>query len=277
MYDERGWRGMLSNTTFGGVGCRLDITEPWLGEAAYLKNADGSYYTEGQLRRFLRDESEQQFCVGDMGCNGKCLALPGDTIHWVFDFPYRQAIGYEPATDPELAERGWDHQGGFLFRKCELFREEAAQRGFRFDVGDRVFCRISQDEMAPGRIVQLLYREGGWPDDKFAPYKIKLDKDGSNIWAPEDTDDVIQRPFRFAVGTEVLCRTGEHEWVPGTVVEPLHREPDWPEDHYVPYQIKTVEGDYIFAPEDDDETIKLKKKAPESPPEKEERKKAGSS
>lgn len=159
---------------------RLTTKKPWLGEAAYRKNPDGSYYTEAQLRQFLREEVEQFCCARH--CRSRYLVLPGDTIRWVFVSPYRQAVGWEPATDAELVERGWDHQGGLLFRKCELFREEAAQRGFRFAVGDRVICRIGQKQMATGRIIQLLYREYDWPDEQFAPYKVELDKDGRNIW-----------------------------------------------------------------------------------------------
>lgn len=82
------------------------------------------------------------------------------------------------------------------------------------------------------------------------------------------------RGLRFAAGTQVLCCTGEHEWVSGTVVEPLYRQSDWPEGDYAAYQIKTVDGDYIFAPKDDDDTIKLKNRVPESPQEKEGGKKA---
>jgi len=186
------WKGSFLTRTFGGAAYRTHMNEPWLGEAAYLVNEDdGSYYTEAQLRRHMREESE--FCFGDMGCRGKCLALPGDTIYWhVLDGFRRVVIGWEPATDEELRERGWDAQGGWLARHCELFREEAQTRGFRFDVGTQVLCRVGENEWQSGTIIQLLYREDDWPKDQFAPYKIKLDEDGRHIFAPEDSDDMIK-------------------------------------------------------------------------------------
>jgi hypothetical protein len=65
----------------------------------------------------------------------------------------------------------------------------------RFDVGDRVSCRIGPDPVtgwATGTIIQLWYREPNWPDNSVAPYKIRLD-DGKNIFAPGDLEQIIQR------------------------------------------------------------------------------------
>jgi len=65
----------------------------------------------------------------------------------------------------------------------------------RFDLGTRVLCRIGPDatkDWAPGKIIQLWYREPGWPPGSFAPYKIELD-DGRNIFAPGDMDQVIRK------------------------------------------------------------------------------------
>jgi hypothetical protein len=64
----------------------------------------------------------------------------------------------------------------------------------RFDVGQRVECRIGPDEVtgwAKGTITQLWYREQGWAEGSFAPYKIRLD-DGRDIFAPGDVDMVIR-------------------------------------------------------------------------------------
>ena len=65
----------------------------------------------------------------------------------------------------------------------------------RFEVGQRVFCRIGPDankDWAPGTVMLLWYREQNWPQGSFAPYKIKLD-DGRNIFAPADLDQVIRK------------------------------------------------------------------------------------
>lgn len=64
----------------------------------------------------------------------------------------------------------------------------------RFDVGKRVVCRVGPDPVtgwAPGKVVQLWYREPTWPANSWAPYKIELD-DGSNIFAPGDVDQIIR-------------------------------------------------------------------------------------
>mmetsp|Transcript_8884 Transcript_8884/g.13078 ORF Transcript_8884/g.13078 Transcript_8884/m.13078 type:complete len:194 (-) Transcript_8884:168-749(-) len=65
----------------------------------------------------------------------------------------------------------------------------------RFEVGQKVECRIGNDPVtgwAGGEIIQLWYREQGWPPNAWAPYKILLD-DGRNIFAPADIDQVIRR------------------------------------------------------------------------------------
>jgi len=64
----------------------------------------------------------------------------------------------------------------------------------RFEVGQKVECRIGPDEVtgwAKGKVMQLWYREDGWADGSFAPYKIMLD-DGRDIFAPGDVDMVIR-------------------------------------------------------------------------------------
>lgn len=70
----------------------------------------------------------------------------------------------------------------------------AAPMGFpqlRFEVGQKVLCRIGPDVWFPGEIVQLWYRESHWPANSWAPYKIRLD-DGRDIFAPGDLDQVIK-------------------------------------------------------------------------------------
>lgn len=64
----------------------------------------------------------------------------------------------------------------------------------RFELGDRVECRIGEDAItgwAAGSVLQLMYRESNWPPGVFAPYQIQLD-DGRQIFAPHDIDQVIR-------------------------------------------------------------------------------------
>ena len=64
----------------------------------------------------------------------------------------------------------------------------------RFDVGERVECRIGPDPIkgwAPGRVIKQYYSQAGWPPGAFAPYQIWL-HDGRLIFAPQDTETVIR-------------------------------------------------------------------------------------
>ncbi len=72
--------------------------------------------------------------------------------------------------------------------------EETQRPRLRFNVGDRVICRVGPDPVtgwAPGKVVMLWYREPSWPVNSWAPYKIELD-DGRNIFAPGDVDQIIR-------------------------------------------------------------------------------------
>ena len=64
----------------------------------------------------------------------------------------------------------------------------------RFKVGDRVECCIARgpDGWAPGTIVSHWFRAPQWPTGQFAPYQIKLDSSGNNIFAPQDRDNCIR-------------------------------------------------------------------------------------
>lgn len=82
---------------------------------AHLQNADGTYYTEMQLREAFHARSK--------------LPLLGDTIKWKYDGEiYRQMVDWKPATKEELVERKcWDPETnpkGHLVILCELIREE---------------------------------------------------------------------------------------------------------------------------------------------------------
>lgn len=56
--------------------------------------------------------------------------------------------------------------------------------------------------------------------------------------------------YRFALGTQVLCRTGADEWSAGTIVKLAYSESDWPRGRTVPYQVRLDEGTLIFVPQD---------------------------
>jgi hypothetical protein len=61
----------------------------------------------------------------------------------------------------------------------------------RFQVGQKVLCRVGPTSWAPGTVIELWYRESGWQQGMFAPYKVHLE-DGRDIFAPQDIEQVIR-------------------------------------------------------------------------------------
>jgi len=79
--------------------------------------------------------------------------------------------------------------------KAGIDSEWPPRPSLRFDVGERVECRIGPHPVkgwAPGRIIKLYYSEPNWPPNMMAPYQIAL-HDGRLIFAPQDVDAVIRR------------------------------------------------------------------------------------
>lgn len=68
---------------------------------------------------------------------------------------------------------------------------EPEPQELRFEVGTDVLCRVGPTNWAPGKVLQLWYRENEWPEGVFAPYKIRL-HDGRDIFAPKDMDQIIR-------------------------------------------------------------------------------------
>ena len=69
-------------------------------------------------------------------------------------------------------------------------------------------------------------------------------------------------PLRYPVGAPVECRVDTGHWATGKVVKLNHREPNWPVDHVVPYQVlldtEHARGDQnaVWVPADVDECIR---------------------
>mmetsp|Transcript_97681 Transcript_97681/g.174015 ORF Transcript_97681/g.174015 Transcript_97681/m.174015 type:complete len:482 (+) Transcript_97681:133-1578(+) len=63
--------------------------------------------------------------------------------------------------------------------------------------------------------------------------------------------------LRFAVGTEVLCLSGEPQsWCRGKVVSQNYREKKWPKDQVAAYQVELSGGRLVFVPHDIPELCK---------------------
>ena len=59
---------------------------------------------------------------------------------------------------------------------------------FKMDVGDG---------WAKGKVVDLQFKEPGMPPGMVAPYQVELEDDGGLIYAPNDSNEVIRKPWRF--------------------------------------------------------------------------------
>ena len=78
-------------------------------------------------------------------------------------------------------------------------------------------------------------------------------------WPPRDDDEAAAAAaaLRFDVGTPVLCRVGQADWLGGVITQLWYREPSWPEGAFAPYKVRLQDGRDIFAPADMDQIIKL--------------------
>ena len=114
----------------------------------------------------------------------------------------------------------------------------------RFPVGTRVECNMGR-HFASGTVT------AHWDDGK--PYRVKLEVDGMDVFAPKDDDRFIrkaeiQADLRFDVGTRVEANMGK-EYLPGTVVA------QW--DTGNAYRVRLDGRNDIWAPLDDDRWVRL--------------------
>jgi len=87
-------------------------------------------------------------------------------------------------TDAEMTE----YRAVWAVEEERITRENGP---FRFDIGERVECRVGGDEWAGGTVVAHYYRESKWPPERWMPYQVRLDE-GDLIWAPVDVDACIR-------------------------------------------------------------------------------------
>ena len=124
-FQTREWSGSMYSTTLTNA---IFAIRPWLPRVAHMTNPDGTYLTEGQLRPMFREFMSYNYCshesmTSHKKCDNYCCILPGDTVYWKVDGPFRVLTRWEPATDDELRERGWLDQGGMLHNLCRWYRE----------------------------------------------------------------------------------------------------------------------------------------------------------
>lgn len=124
---------------------------------------------------------------------------------------------------------------------------------------------MGEGEWVVGTVIGHLYREADWPEDRQAPYQVRLDgphdddDDDAKIFVPVDRDECVRTTLRFPIESTVECFLGEG-WTTGTVVAHYHREPSWEPEQWAPYQIRIDDGRggtaLIFAPVDEDTCVR---------------------
>ena len=140
-------------------------------------------------------------------------------------------------------------------------------RMLRFAVGTRVEANMGM-YWARGIVSGL----NPWDQSRgrAAPYRIRLDLGGEEVFAPEDDDAVVRKAgqlqmvdpaLRFGVGDRVEClmrgEDGVERWSAGVVVALRYHEPRFGKGVTMPYQVKLDDGDaLIFSQRDDDASIR---------------------
>jgi len=100
-------------------------------------------------------------------------------------------------------------------------------------------------------------------DPTGAPYSVRIDGMAINhqIWDQDRirTVQVAKQALRFGVGQRVECNTGgrgECRWMSGTITDTNYTESHFVAGFTAPYQIRLDNGTFIFAPLDEDDTIR---------------------
>ena len=137
----------------------------------------------------------------------------------------------------------------------------------RFKVGDVVDCRTGGDTWRRGVVNQVWWRndDGGedWPKYFWTPYQMKLngvEGKGALIYSPVDMDEAIRKAPRFQVGQKVEARVDDG-WEEGVIMKlwPSQRETSgmFGFDVISPYIISLHDGSVVYAPADDDCSVRI--------------------
>ena len=103
-------------------------------------------------------------------------------------------------------------------------RKEGSVKSYRFDIGQRVLCRINNG-WARGFVIKHDYSESRWPKNQTAPYQVRLDGgmtldghkmkydkslDGNLIYAPRDLDVCIRPYTKYKMNDDRTNDTHSH-------------------------------------------------------------------
>ena len=128
-----------------------------------------------------------------------CIADVYHSVHMLFSGGYDEPWRADEPRECKMVFIGRNLDAKLLaarFNACLATPENMAAKaaGLRFEVGDRVECRMGRGAAAwtSGTVHALNYRDANMPPGMVAPYQILLDDDGGLIWSPKDCDSVIR-------------------------------------------------------------------------------------
>ena len=141
---------------------------------------------------------------------------------------------------------------------------------FRFPIGTVVMANMGKNGWKRGSVTKHAVKG---EDGGVRAYGIYIHAMGGEVYAPHDTDQVVRKataaeatgppPLRFKKGDRVLCNMGkERGLAPGKIEKvwvkrnPPPNAPPGSQPVMAPYQIQLDEGGFVFAPHDNDSTIR---------------------
>merc|ERR1711988_1067674 len=157
----------------------LDLVQEWVGEILQTKGAD-IYRMKGVLSI---NHAEQKFVY--------------QAVHMIFNGNFEEEWAQDEKRESKLVFIGKNLDHAALkegFAACIVTPEvlEKKKKTLRFAMGDTVECKTGEG-WSKGEIVALMYRDEYIPPGMVAPYQVKLASNGSLIYAPADSNDLVRK------------------------------------------------------------------------------------
>lgn len=157
----------------------LDLVQSWVGEILQNKGTD-IFRMKGVLSI---NHAEQKFVY--------------QAVHMIFNGNFEDSWEADEKRESKLVFIGknLDHEelkAGF--NACVVTPEvlEKKKKMLRFQIGDTVECKTGEG-WSKGEVVALMYRDEYMPPGMVAPYQVKLESNGSLIYAPADEDTLVRK------------------------------------------------------------------------------------
>ena len=134
-------------------------------------------------------------------------------------WPEQRAVPYQILLDDEYVA---GRPQNAMWAPADV--EEIIRSAFRFELEDKVDCRISQDEWVRCTVVGRFYREPDWEKERSAPYQVRVEgvlpgcqdeqarsiEPGVLIWVPRDVEAYI-RPVSAERDERLQALAGLHK------------------------------------------------------------------